>query len=196
ALAAAACLVAALPVAILVRRHRSPATVALERASYVSNALPGIVVALALVFLAARYLPAVYQTVPLLLVAYVIRYFPQGLAGVDGALRAVNPRLEEAARGLGRSGIGVAWSVTLPLMRAGLVSGGTLVFLSVLRELPATLVLRPIGFETLATDVWRETSVGAYADAAVPALALMLVALPVLWVASRASAARGPAPGG
>jgi iron(III) transport system permease protein len=194
--AAALALAAALPVAILAQRHRSPWTRSLERASYVSNALPGIVVALALVFFTARYLPVVYQTIPLLLVAYLIRYFPQALAGADGALRSVDPRLEEAARGLGRGSLGVLWSVTLPLMRAGLVSGGTLVVLSVLRELPATLVLRPIGFETLATEVWRETSVGAYSAAAVPALALMLVALPVLYVASRLQAAgEGPAPG-
>lgn len=192
--AAALALVAALPVAVLARRHAAPWTRGLERGSYISNALPGIVVALALVFFAARYVPGIYQTLPLLLVAYLVRYFPQALAGVDGALGAVNPRLEEAARGLGRRPFGVMRSVTLPLMKAGLVSGGTLVFLSVLRELPATLVLRPTGFETLATEVWSATAVGRYSQAAVPALALMLVALPFLWLGSRVSGERGPEP--
>jgi iron(III) transport system permease protein len=148
------------------------------------------------VFFAARYLPGIYQTIPLLLVAYLIRYFPQALAGVEGALRTVSPHLEEAARGLGRRQLGVLWSVTLPLMRTGLVSGGVLVFLSVLRELPATLVLRPTGFESLATEVWGRTSVGAYSEAAVPALALILVALPFLWLAARLSEGDGSAPGG
>lgn len=192
--AAALALLAALPVAVLSRRHAAPWTRGLERGSYISNALPGIVVALALVFFAARYLPGIYQTLPLLLVAYLVRYFPQALAGVDGALGAVNPRLEEAARGLGRHPFGVMWSVTLPLMKAGLVSGGTLVFLSVLRELPATLVLRPTGFETLATEVWSATAVGRYSQAAVPALALMLVAVPFLWLGSRVSGERSPEP--
>jgi iron(III) transport system permease protein len=192
--AAALALAAALPVAVLSQRHASPWTRGLERGSYVSNALPGIVVALALVFLAARYLPGLYQTIPLLLVAYLVRYFPQALAGAETALGSVSPRLEEAARGLGRRPLGVIWSVTLPLMRAGLVSGATLVFLSVLRELPATLVLRPTGFDTLATEVWSATSVGRYSQAAVPALALMLVALPFLWLGSRVTGERGPEP--
>jgi iron(III) transport system permease protein len=192
--AAALAVVAALPVAILARRYPSPWTRGLERGSYISNALPGIVVALALVFFAARYLPGIYQTLPLLLVAYLVRYFPQALAGVDGALGAVNPRLEEAARGLGRRPLGVIWSVTLPLMKAGLASGGILVFLSVLRELPATLVLRPTGFETLATEVWSATAVGRYSQAAVPALALILVAIPFLWLGSKVSGERGPEP--
>jgi iron(III) transport system permease protein len=192
--AAALAVVAALPVAVLVRRYPSRWTRALERGSYISNALPGIVVALALVFFAARYLPGIYQTLPLLLAAYLIRYFPQALAGVDGALGAVNPRLEDAARGLGRKPLGVMWSVTLPLMKAGLASGGILVFLSVLRELPATLVLRPTGFETLATEVWSATAVGRYSQAAVPALALIVVAIPFLWLGSKVSGERGPEP--
>lgn len=192
--AAALAVVAALPIAVLSRRYPSPWTRGLERGSYISNALPGIVVALALVFFAARYLPGIYQTMPLLLIAYLVRYFPQALAGVDTALGAVNPRLEEAARGLGRRPLGVIWSVTLPLMKAGLASGGILVFLSVLRELPATLVLRPTGFETLATEVWSATAVGRYSQAAVPALALMLVAVPFLWLGSKVSGERGPEP--
>lgn len=182
---------AAVPVAVLARRYRRPWTLGLERAAYSSNALPGIVVGLALVFFSARYLPQIYQTIPLLLVAYLIRYFAQGLTGVDTALAAVNPHAEEAARGLGRSPLGVLGSVTLPMMRAGLVSGATLVFLSVLKELPATLLLRPTGFDTLATEVWSKTGVGAYGAAAVPALMLLVVALPFLYLAARDGTGRG-----
>ena len=138
-----------------------------------------------MVFLAARYVPLVYQTIPLLLVGYLIRYFAQALVGVDTALAAVNPNAEEAARGLGRSPLRVITSVTLPMMRAGLVSGATLVFLSVLKELPVTLLLRPTGFDTLATEVWGLTGVGAYGRASVPALMLLIIALPFLYLAAR-----------
>lgn len=183
--------IAAVPVSVLARRYRRPWTVGLERAAYSSNALPGVVVGLALVFFAARYVPQLYQTIPLLLLAYLIRYFAQALTGVDTALAAVNPRAEEAARGLGRSSLQVLVSVTVPMMRAGLVSGGTLVFLSVLKELPATLLLRPTGFDTLATEVWSKTNIGAYGAAAVPALMLLVVALPFLYLAARDGTVRG-----
>ncbi len=183
--------IAAVPVSVLARRYRRPWTVGLERAAYFSNALPGVVVGLALVFFAARYVPQIYQTIPLLLVAYMIRYFAQALTGVDTALAAVNPRAEEAARGLGRSPLRMLASVTLPMMRAGLVSGATLVFLSVLKELPATLLLRPTGFDTLATEVWSKTNIGAYGAAAVPALMLLVVALPFVYLAARDGTRRG-----
>ena len=181
----------AVPVSVLARRYRRPWTVGLERTAYASNALPGVVVGLALVFFAARYVPGLYQTIPLLVIAYLIRYFAQALTGVDTALAAVNPRAEEAARGLGRSPLHVLTSVTVPMMRAGLISGATLVFLSVLKELPATLLLRPTGFDTLATEVWSKTNVGAYGAAAVPALMLLVVALPFLYLAARDGTGRG-----
>ena len=91
---------------MLARRFRRPWTVGFERTAYSSNALPGVVVGLALVFFAARYVPALYQTLPLLLLGYLVRYFAQALTGVDTALAAVSPRAEEAARGLGRSPYG------------------------------------------------------------------------------------------
>ena len=182
---------AAVPVAVLARRYQRPWTVGLERAAYSSNALPGVVVGLALVFFGARYVPVLYQTVPLLLLAYLVRYFAQALTGVDTALAAVSPRAEEAARGLGRAPLRVLTSVTIPMMRPGLISGATLVFLSVLKELPATLLLRPTGFDTLATRVWAKTDVGRYGQAAVPALMLLLIALPFLYVAARDGVGEG-----
>ena len=188
---AAVVTVLAVPVSVLARRYRRPWTVGLERTAYASNALPGVVVGLALVFFAARYVPGLYQTIPLLLIAYLIRYFAQALTGVDTALAAVNPRAEEAARGLGRSPLRVLASVTLPMMRPGLISGATLVFLSVLKELPATLLLRPTGFDTLATEVWSKTEVGAYGAAAVPALMLLVIALPFLYLAAHDGTGRG-----
>jgi iron(III) transport system permease protein len=181
ALAAGAAVLCALPVAALAVRHPQRWTRALERVSYASNALPGIVIALSLVFFAARYAPAVYQTLALLVFAYVVRFLPQALAGVHGALARVDPQLEEAARGLGRSPRAVFATVTAPLVAPGLFAGATLVFLSAMKELPATLLLRPIGFDTLATEVWTATSVASYSQAATPALLLVLLSAPVVF---------------
>jgi iron(III) transport system permease protein len=184
-LAAAVAVVAALPVAVLAQRYRRPWTVALERASFAANALPGIVIALALVFFAARYAEPLYQTLALLVFAYVIRFFPQALAGTESALVRVSPRVEEAARGLGRGTLATLATVTVPLARSGILAGAALVFLSAMKELPATLLLRPIGFETLATEIWGLTSVGSYSRAALPALVLIGVSAPVLLLLSR-----------
>jgi iron(III) transport system permease protein len=187
AVAAGAAVVAVLPVALLARRSRAGWTRVLERLAFAPNALPGIVVALSLVFFAARYGGPLYQTLALLLFAYVVRFFPQALAGAGSALDAVSPRLEEAARGLGRGPLGAFGAVTFPLARSGLAAGAALVFLSTMKELPATLLLRPIGFETLATEIWKYTQVAAYSEAAPPALLLIALSAPFVW----ALAARG-----
>ena len=181
-LAAAATVVAALPVALLAVRYPRPWTTALERLSYAANALPGIVIALSLVFFAANYATPIYQTLTLLVLAYVVRFFPQALAGSHSALVRVSPRLEEAGRSLGRSPTAVFARVTAPLLAPGLLAGGALVFLSTMKELPATLLLRPIGFETLATEVWKYTSVASYSRAALPALVLIAVSAPIVYL--------------
>jgi iron(III) transport system permease protein len=181
-LAAVVAVAAALPVAVLASRYPSRSSRMLERLSYAGNALPGLVIALSLVFFAARYASPVYQTLALLVFAYVVRFFPQALSGVDTALSRISPRMEEAARGLGRGWLATTWLVTLPLARSGLLAGAALVFLSAMKELPATILLRPIGFDTLATEVWTATQVGAYSQAAVPALTLIALSAPVLWL--------------
>ncbi|HUH06558.1 MAG TPA: ABC transporter permease subunit, partial [Egibacteraceae bacterium] len=86
------------------------------------------------------------------------------------------PSLEDAARTLGASGARVTAQVTVPLARPGLVAGGMLVFLTAMKELPATLLLGPTGQRTLATAVWNATSEAFFARAAAPALVLILVA--------------------
>jgi iron(III) transport system permease protein len=183
-LAAGVAAAAALPVAVLAARYRSPRTRLLERLGYSGNALPGIVIALSLVFFSARYASPVYQTLALLVFAYVVRFLPQALSGASSALETVNPRLEDAARGLGRGPLGTLRAVTVPLARSGVLAGAALVFLSAMKELPATLLLRPIGFDTLATEIWTLTTVGAYSRAALPALVLIVVSAPVLFLLS------------
>jgi iron(III) transport system permease protein len=181
-LAAGAAVAAALPVALLATRYRAGWTRALERLAYSSNALPGIVIALSLVFFAANYASFAYQTLALLVFAYVVRFFPQAVAGTHSALLRVDPRLEEAARGLGKSPRRAFASVTVPLVAPGLLAGAALVFLSTMKELPATLLLAPIGFETLATEVWTATTVAAYSRAALPALLLVLFSAPFVYL--------------
>jgi iron(III) transport system permease protein len=181
-LAAGVAVAAALPTALLAARHPAWWSRLLERLAYSSNALPGIVIALSLVFFAANYASPIYQTLGLLVAAYVVRFFPQAVAASHAALLGVSPALEEAARGLGRSPKGAFVAVTAPLAAPGLLAGGALVFLSAMKELPATLLLRPIGFETLATEVWTATTVGAYARAAVPALVLILLSAPFVYL--------------
>jgi iron(III) transport system permease protein len=183
-LAAVAAACAALPIAFLASRHAAPWTRTLERLSFSGNALPGIVIALSLVFFAANYASPLYQSLALLVFAYVVRFLPQVLAGVASSLAAVSPRVEEASRALGRGPLRTIATVTAPLVRPGLLAGAALVFLSAMKELPATLLLRPTGFETLATEIWSLTSVGAYSRAAVPALTLIVVSAPFVYLLS------------
>jgi iron(III) transport system permease protein len=194
-LAAAATVAASLPVALLAVRYARPWTVALERFSYAANALPGIVIALSFVFFAANYATPIYQTLTLLVLAYVVRFFPQALAGSHSALLRVSPRLEEAGRGLGKSSAEVFARVTAPLLAPGLLAGGALVFLSTMKELPATLLLRPIGFETLATEIWKYTSVAAYSQAALPALVLIGLSAPIVYLLGVRSGSEVGTPG-
>ena len=186
-MATATALVAAivvLPAAVLAWRYPSALSRWLERLTLLPSALPGIAVALALVFVGARIGAPVYQSLGLLLVAYVIRFMPYGLASTRASLDAVSPRLEEAARSLGRRPVGAMTAVVLPLARSGVLAGAALVFLSTIKELPATLLLKPIGFETLATEIWKGTSIGAYSEVAPSALLLIVIAAPLVYLLS------------
>ena len=172
-LAALAATVAAVPVALLVVRRPGRASALVERAAYASHALPGIVIALALVFFGARVAWPLYQTLALLVFAYVVRFLPQAIGPCRGALLQVRPSLEEAARTLGRARWGAFASISLPLIRPGLVGAFAMVFLTAMKELPATLLLSPPGFRSLATHIWSATAEGFFARAAAPALLLV-----------------------
>jgi iron(III) transport system permease protein len=174
-LGAVAALAAALPVAVLTVRFPGRLSALVERLSHTGFALPGIVVALSLVFFGINFARPLYQTLGLLLFAYVVLFFPVAMGAVRASLLQVSPRLEEAARGLGRSPYQVLRTITLPLLRPGVLAGGALVFLVTMKELPATLILSPTGFTTLATATWGAASEALFAQAAVPALLLVLV---------------------
>lgn len=175
ALAALTATLAALPFAYLSVRFSGRLTLLAERVAYVGHGLPGIVVALSLVFFGANYATALYQTLPMLVFAYVILFLPQALGAQRATLLQTSPRLEEAARSLGLAPVRVWWRVTLPLLRPGVLAGAALVFLTAIKELPATLLLAPTGFSTLATDIWSAASEAFFARAAAPALLLVLI---------------------
>ena len=175
ALAALAATAAAMPVGLLSVRHPGALSGLLERLGYVSFALPGIAIALALVFFGANYVPFIYQNIGLLLLGYVVLFLSPALGAIRATLLQINPRLEEASRGLGRSPLGAFASITLPASRPGIAAGASLVFLLTMKELPATLILSPTGFSTLATSVWSYTSEAFFARAAMPSLMLIIV---------------------
>jgi iron(III) transport system permease protein len=185
ACAALAAGLAAIVVALLSVRYPGYVTRIVERVGYAGYALPGIVVALALVFFTTRVALPLYQTLAVLVFALAIHYLPLAVSPISSSLLQVPPRLEEAARGLGRSPTAVLRTITTPLVASGVLGGAALVFLHALKELPATLLLAPIGFDTLATDVWRQTSFGFFEASAIPALLLLLIAAPPLYLLDR-----------
>lgn len=165
----------AIPVAILVVRRRSRWAALFEQLTYSGLALPGIVIALAMVYFGANYMPALYQTLPLLLVSYIVLFIPQAVGAVRASLLQLPPHVEEAARSLGEHSSGVFRRVTLPLVSPGILAGGALVFLTCMKELPATLILSPTGFDTLSAAVWTNISEAFFAQAALPTLLLILL---------------------
>ena len=165
----------ALPVAVLAVRKSGTLSLALERLTYAGAAMPGIVVALAFVFIGVNFARPLYQTLPMLLMAYVVLFLPQAVGSGRSSLLQVSPRLEEAGRSLGKKPSQVFRRVTLPLVRPGLLAAGALVFLTAMKELPTTLILSPIGFSTLAVQVWSNISEAFFARAAAPTLLLILL---------------------
>ena len=180
--AAIACALLALAPAWVSVRRTSPAARWLVRISDVSFALPGIVVALGLSFLALRTLPSLYQSWAMVLVAYVVLFAALAVRSLRAVLQRIPEALEEAARTLGRTPARAFVDVTLPLLRPGLASGAVLVVLSAMKELPATMLLIPAGHATLATRLWSYTDEGMYAEAALPALLLVRIGGAAMWV--------------
>ena len=190
ALAAAAAAVTtamALPTGWLAVRARGRITTLLERSTYLGSAVPGIVVALALVTLSIRATPWLYQTVPVLLAAYAILFLPRAVVTVRAAVEQ-SPRLyDDVAASLGSSAPDRLRRVTLPLLAPGIGAGAALVFLAVVTELTATLLLAPTGTTTLATAFWSASSALEYGAAAPYAVIMVLLSAPATVLLSRDS---------
>ena len=173
-----------LPVAWLTARYRSRVGGAANSMVVAGFALPGVVIALSIVFwvIDAPLLGRWYQTLPLLIVAYVLHFGAQATRAAHVAVGAVPDRLGDAAATLGARRTRRFLTVELPLMTPGLLAGAGLVLLSTLKELPATLLLAPIGFDTLATEIWHASDRGALAQSSLAALVLVALSCVLTWL--------------
>jgi iron(III) transport system permease protein len=177
----------AVPVAWLSVRHHGRFATVLERSTYFASALPGIVVALALVTITIHFAQPFYQTAPVLVLAYAILFVPLAMVNVRAAFEQAPPLYDEVANGLGVGAASRFIRVTLPLIGRGLGAGMALVFLSVVTELTATLLLAPIGTDTLATKFWSYSSSLSYGAAAPYAALMVLISLPATYLLTRAA---------
>lgn len=182
---AAIAVILGLPIAVLAAHYRSRLVAGLESVSYLANGIPGIVIGLSLVFLTLNLAPELYQTALALCLAYAVIFLPKAVGSARSAIEQVPTSLEDVARSLGYRPFS-AWSaVTARLSVPGIAAGGLLVAVTAMKELPATLMLLPIGANTLATELWRHTTMTAYAAAAPYAITLVLVASVPAYLLSR-----------
>ena len=185
-IAALLAMMLSLPIVFL--KYRNPGVISsgIAKLAYAGYALPGVIVALGIIFVLNNYLPSAYGTVAMVILAYVIRFIPQNMQACEAALSLVSPQVEEAAQSLGLGPWRVLLRVTLPLAFPGILAGGAFVFVSSLKELPATLLLRPAGMDTLAVRIWIEASEAFYQTAAPAALIIILLSvIPLRWMLSK-----------
>jgi len=186
--------------AYLKRLNPSPLNYGLIRLSTLGYALPGILLALAILDASgtlAQWWPASTRLmlsggIALLLYAYVCRFLTVAYQSVDAGFSSISPDIDAAARTLGAAPSQVLWRIHLPLLRPSILAASLLVFVDVMRELPATLILRPFNFDTLATRVYRLASDERLADASLPAIVIVLVGIIPVLLLQRSSATREP----
>ncbi|MDR9411236.1 MAG: iron ABC transporter permease [Haloquadratum sp.] len=180
--AAVVTVLVAMPIAYYAGRRDGRVAQLVERATYVGYAVPGVVIGLGLVVFATQWVRSiggvslaqlVYQSIPLLVFAYVVRFLPQAVGSTRSSVVGVDRDLVGAAWLLGSTPVRAFRRVTLPLISPGVLTGGALVFLTTMKELDATLILHPAGFTTIVTYIWRVQEAGYYELAAVPALVLI-----------------------
>jgi len=195
ALSAALVIVAAsLVLAYLLRRSQSSFIVLLVRLATMGYAIPGTVLAVGILVplvvlnntLQHGLRSALGDGAPTLLLqstllavllAYMARFLAVGFNPVESGLQRVTRTLDEAAIGMGVSGLALLRTVHVPLLRTSLASAATLVFVDVMKEMPITLITRPFGWDTLAVRVFNMTSIGEWERAALPAVAIVAVGL-------------------
>ncbi len=149
----------------------------IEPISFIGYALPGVVVGISLVFFGTRFAMPIYQSVFLLILGYIILFFPVSLGIMRSALIQINPKIEESAKSLKHSNLSVLTKITIPIMKSGLLMSLSMVFLLTLKELPATLILAPLDFHTLATQVWAYSTEAFFAKSAFPSLLIILLSV-------------------
>ncbi|HET8620572.1 MAG TPA: iron ABC transporter permease [Acidimicrobiales bacterium] len=173
-----------LPLAYLSARHRARAGDVATGLVASGFALPGLVIALAVVFWSVQLPPGwgLYQSFVMLVFAYVVHLGVQSLRAAQVAVGSVPRRLDESARMLGAGRARRFATVDLPLMVPGLAAGGGLVLLSTMKELPITLLTAPTGFETLATRIWADAEAVFLAEAALASVVLVALSGALTWL--------------
>ncbi|HIE82495.1 MAG TPA: ABC transporter permease subunit [Dehalococcoidia bacterium] len=146
--------------------------------------MPGLVIALSLVFV-AKNVTFLYQTFFVLITGYVLLFLPQATGAIRVSMGQMQQSIQGAARGLGAGDLRVMSSITFPLIRRGAIAGFVLVFITTIKELPATLILSPLGYQSLSVSVWSASSEAFFARAALPGLLLVLFSLVPLMVLNR-----------
>lgn len=187
-LAASLAMLAGLPVALFHARRRDYLSQSCIHLSSIGFVLPGPVIALGILAFVLAVVPSIYGGMLVLVLAMVIRFLPLAIQSQESAVQQLTPSIEQAGRSLGAGPLQNLWRVMLPMMRGGLISAWVLVFIDTLKELPATLLLRPTGFDTLPVRIWIEASEEMLELAAPAALMLVIGTLPVLWFLMRPGA--------
>jgi iron(III) transport system permease protein len=155
---------------------------ALEGCNYIVGALPGVVIALALVTITVRVALPIYQTIVTIVLAYMLMFLPRAMLSLRASIAQAPVELEHVAGSLGHSPVRALWAVTFRLAAPGAAAGMALVALGITNELTATMMLAPNGTQTLATAFWSYSGELDYAAAAPYALIMMLFSLPLVWL--------------
>jgi iron(III) transport system permease protein len=174
-------------VAYAARLHRGRLASLFVRGASLGYAVPGVVLALGLLPVVTSFELALLTSGAAIVIAYVVRFLTIAVGGIEAGFSRVPASVDAAAQTLGEPAAGRLFRVHLPMIRPALVSASLLVFVDCMKELPATLLLRPLGFETLATHLYGEAVRGTYEDAAVAALIIVLAGLIPVVILSRVS---------
>lgn len=164
----------ALPVVYLTVRYPSPLSTVIDRLAYLGYAVPPLAFGLSMVFFSLNVVPALYQSLPILIFAYCMTFLALALGPIRSRILQIGPRLEEVSRSLGHSPLKAFMRSTFPLLRSSMLASSLLVFIMIVKELPITFLLAPTGYRTLSLAVFSHTSEGALMDAAPYALMIVL----------------------
>jgi len=184
-LAATLALLLALPVALYHARRHSLLSHTFMQVASVGFVLPGPVIALGFLSFALALVAPLYGGLALLVMALSFRFLPLSLQSQEAALQQLTPAIEQAGRTLGAGPVENFRRVVMPMIRGGMATAWVFVFIDTLKELPATLLLRPTGFDTLPVRIWIEASEEMLELAAPAALMLVIGALPAVWIMLR-----------
>jgi len=168
-------IVIATPIVVMISQYRSKFGDLFEKVTLTLYGLPHIAVGISMLFITIKIFPAIYQTFTTLIISYLIVFLPQAVGGGQASMEQVKLSYIEASSGLGLSKLDTFFKVTFPLIYRGLVAGAALVFLSTMKELPQTLLLRPTGFSTMAVDIWSYASEALFTQAAFSAFILLAI---------------------